>query len=54
MIFEIYEGNRIVFKTEHKECMPTKEQLQCMKNSDKYKYSFKIDGKKVSIKELLK
>ena len=49
MQFEVVKNNKILFYTENISCIHDKPILQQMRNNG---YIFRIDGKKVNIKEI--
>lgn len=50
MLFEVYKGNKCMFTTNNKECMPMKNILKSMNMSG---YTFKLNNKKINLKTLL-
>ena len=51
MRFEVCKKNCTVFLTEHKKCVPNSDTLKSMYSAG---YTFKLDGKKMTLKQLIK
>ena len=49
MKFEISINERIVFSTEHKECLPSLEELKTIYAAG---YKFKLNGKRISLNNM--
>ena len=51
MKFEVCRNNCTVFSTAYKECIPTADVLKLMQSAG---YTFKLNGKKITFKQLIK
>lgn len=51
MKFQVFKDNKCMFVTTDKTCIPTKDILYAQSKAG---YTFKLDGKKISYKSLIK